>query len=234
MSLRINLYGWSTDAFKKVLGSGNVDVLMKAEEKLATFLQEPQLSHGMTWLRTLIHKGYPMREQRGPVTVPEDGGPVTLRMETETHVFVVHAVGQAIAGTGDLDLSLESSNWKHQAILALRQEILACRFLDKYPRSREFWGWGHGLLHGTPLFGDDFRTEWSFYAIFQNGELKDVAELLRAAIAFERKLPEGILEEARKRMAVGLSKDGKQFAGELAGWFERIQETGRDAFILWR
>src|SRR5581483_5895011 len=53
-------------------------------------LHEPELSRGKAWLTTLIETGYPLRRDRQPPPEPAGGGLLTVQMETEVHVFVVH------------------------------------------------------------------------------------------------------------------------------------------------
>jgi hypothetical protein len=89
------------------------------------------------------------------------------------------------------------------------------------------------LSNGSPLFGDDFRTHWSYYSIFTNQELAGIIPVFQAAAAFQRPLPEGYPEQVTKTMKTGLSESGKQFIGDLVLWFGQIHQAGQDAFILW-
>jgi len=89
------------------------------------------------------------------------------------------------------------------------------------------------LSNGSPLFGDDFRTEWSFYTLFSNQELATMIPVFQAAADFKRPLPEGYPEELTKKMVTGLSEGGKDFVADLINWFGQIQRAGQDAFILW-
>ena len=56
-----------------------------------------------------------------------------------------------------------------------------------------------GLSNGTPLFGDDFRTEWSYYTLFTNSDLAAMIPVFKAAADFRRTLPEGYPEELTNR-----------------------------------
>jgi hypothetical protein len=89
------------------------------------------------------------------------------------------------------------------------------------------------LGNGFPLFGDDFRTEWSFYTFFRNQELAAMVPVFQAAAAFQRPLPQGLPPEEAQKMKTGLSESGKEFIGDLIEWFDQIHRAGQDAFILW-
>ncbi len=89
------------------------------------------------------------------------------------------------------------------------------------------------LSNGTPLFGDDFRTDWSFYTLFSNSDLETMIPVFQAAADFKRILPEGHPGELTKRMAMSLSDAGREFALDLIKWFGQIQQSGQDVFILW-
>src|SRR5215469_6663797 len=111
MSLRMNLYGWSFTAFRNTIGSGDEALLQKATAQLNEALKEPHLSRGVAWLRTLIQKGYPLREEPAPFLPREDGGLVSVLAETETHAVVVDAIKMAIAQPDHLNLVVRSSTW---------------------------------------------------------------------------------------------------------------------------
>jgi hypothetical protein len=83
------------------------------------------------------------------------------------------------------------------------------------------------------LFGDDFRTEWSFYTLFSNRELATMIPVFQAAADFRRTLPKDYPEELTKKMATGLSDASKEFVLDLIKWFGQIQQAGQDAFIFW-
>ena len=71
MSLRMNLYGWSFQSFRDVLGSRNSSVLDAAMAVLAeTVRDESALNHSKAWLRTLIETGFPMYSEREPSPTP--------------------------------------------------------------------------------------------------------------------------------------------------------------------
>jgi hypothetical protein len=89
------------------------------------------------------------------------------------------------------------------------------------------------LSNGSPIFGDEFRTQWSFYTLFSKQELTAMVPVFHAAVEYKRPLPEGYPEEHTKKMATGLPEGAKQFAGDLIKWFSAIQRAGQDAFILW-
>src|SRR5262245_2570382 len=166
----MNLYGWRFDDFKRALGSKNGAVLKAAKGRLSECLEEPHLSRGIAWLTTLIEKGFPLRQDRQPPSEPDGGGLLTVQMEGEMHAFVVYGIFRAIAHDDYLDLASESSSWKHQAVASLYNELAACDFARFGKCPIEYYGWMSALSTGSPIFGDDFRTKWSFYSLFSNQE----------------------------------------------------------------
>lgn len=89
------------------------------------------------------------------------------------------------------------------------------------------------LSNGSPLFGDDFCTEWPFYTLFSNQELAAMIPVFQAAADFKRLLPEGYPEEPTDKLRASLSDSGKAFIEDLIKWFGQIQRAGQDALILW-
>jgi hypothetical protein len=230
----MNLYGWSMPAFRQALGSKDSAVLEKATARLSeTLPKEPGLSRAKAWLRTLIENGFPLQQDREPASDPADGGLLTVQMETEVHVFAIYCLARAIARNEHLDLASESSHWAHSAVRSLYQELASCGFTRSKSCSVQFFSWMSSLSNGSPMFGDDFRTEWSFYTLFSNQDLVAMTPVLQAAADFKRALPEGYPEELTKKMLTGLSDGSKEFVGELLKWFGQIQRAGQDAFILW-
>jgi hypothetical protein len=230
----MNLYGWRLSSFVQVLGSKDSAVLEAATARLQEALpQEPALSKARAWLRTLIENGFPLRQDREPPSEPADGGLLTVRMETELHVTVVSCLVRAIARPDDLNLAGESSDWAHPAAGSLYQESSSCGFTRSENCPVQYHSWMLRLIEGSPLFGDDFRTDWSFYAFFTNEELAALLPVFCAAADFQRPLPKGYSEEALKKMRTGLSDGGKEFIGDLIEWFGQIQQAGQDTFILW-
>lgn len=234
MSLRMNLYGSSLSSFVAVLGSNDATVLEKAMARLSELLsKEPELSKSKAWLRTLIERGCPLQEDREPPSEPDDGGLMTVQIETEVHMCAVYSLVRAIARPDDLDLSGESDSWAHPAVGSLYNELSACGFTGSKECPTKYHSWMMNLSNGTPLFGDDFWTQWSFYTWIKNVELAEMLPVFRTAAQFERPLPEGYSEEAAKKMLTRLSKGGQHFIGDLINWFSQIQQAGQDAFIYW-
>jgi hypothetical protein len=229
----MNLYGWSFDSFTQVLGSKNGAVLEAATARLSECLDEPNLSTAKAWLTTLVETGFPLRRDRQPPPEPAGGGLLNVQMETEAHVFVVHSIARAIAHEDDLDLAGESSNWKHPAVGSLYNELAACDFKRSGKCPAEYFTWMWKLSNGSPIFGDDFHTEWSFYSWFANQELAAMVPVFQTAEQFKRSLPENLAEDYRAKMRTSLSEGGKHFIADLIKWFSAIQRTGQDAFILW-
>jgi hypothetical protein len=230
----MNLYGWSLPAFKLVLGSKDSAVLEKATALISkTLPNEPAQSKAKAWLRTLIENGHPLRQEREQSSELADGGLLTVQMETEVHVFAVYSLARAIARDDHLDLAGDSSHWAHPGVGALYRELASCGFTKSKSCGVQYFSWMSSLSNGSPLFGDDFRTPWSFYTLFSNLDLAAMIPVLQAAADFRRALPEGYPEELTKKMATGLSEDGKAFVLDLIKWFGKIRQAGQDAFILW-
>jgi hypothetical protein len=230
----MNLYGWRLSSFTQVLGSKDSALLEAATARLENALpQESALSKAKAWLRTLIDSGFLLQRDRPPPAQPADGGLLTLHMETEVHVAVVHCLSRAIARADDLDLAGESSNWAHPCVGSLHNELASCGFTRSKDCCTQYFSWMSRLDEGSPLFGDNFRTNWEFYTWFTNEELAAMIPVFRAAADFTRPLPAGYSEEALKKVRTGLSEAGKKFIGDLITWLGRIQQAGQDAFILW-
>ena len=230
----MNLYGWSLPSFAQVLGSKDSAVLEDATARLCeTLPNEPGLSKAKAWLQTLIESGFPLRQDREMPSEPADGGLLTVRMETEVHVFAIYCLVRAIARNDHLDLATESSNWAHPAVGSLYQDLSSCGFTRSESCCVQYFSWMSRLSNGSPLFGDDFRTEWSSYTFFSNQELADMIPVFQAAADFRRPLPEGYPEELTTKMMTGLSEGGKEFVADLIKWFDQIQRSGQDAFLLW-
>ena len=234
MSLRMNLYGWNRSSFTNILGSKDSVVLDAASSFLSEILQEePAISKAKAWLRILIESGFPLRQVREPPSEPTDGGLLTMQMETEVHVFAVHSIARSIARGNYLDLVGDSSHWGHAAVRSLYDELQSCGFTRSKSSPAQLHSWMLTMSNGSPLFGDDFRTEWSFYSLFDNEELAAMIPVLQSALDFNRPVPEDYSDELAKTIVTSLSKQCKEFVSALIEWFGRIQRAGQDAFILW-
>jgi hypothetical protein len=230
----MNLYGWSIQAFRDVLGSKDPSVLKAATEHLTESVRdEAALARSTAWLQTLIQNGFPLRYERGPRPEPTDGGLVTVQMETQTHVYAVNSLVRAIRRDDFLDLSSDSSNWKHPSVGALYRELSGCGFARSRQCCPDYFNWMSKLSNGSPLFGDDFRTEWSYYMFFINEDLAAMIPVFQAAADFKRPIPQGMPAEVASTFQISLSESGKEFIGNLIKWFTRLQQSGQDAFILW-
>lgn len=234
MSLRMNLYGWDEAAFEQAIGSNDSNLLTKATALLTNaYKAGPALSQALGWLRTLIENGSPLRRERGPSPPPDDGGLLTVLMETESHVLATYCLSRAIASECHLDLASESSHWSHPMVGVLYRELVSCGFTKSRNCVTQFFALMSGLSNGTPLFGDEFHTEWAFYGVFSRGDLPKMVSVLKAAVEFQRTLPRDYPESLAKTTATGLSEDCKVFAAELATWLGKIEQAGQDAFFLW-
>jgi hypothetical protein len=234
VSLRINLYGWDFQRFRNLLGSGNSDALRVATDIFVESQKlESNVALGKAWLQTLIEKGFPLNQERDPPRVLSDGRLVTVQMETEVHAFVVYSIIRSINPDQYLDLSDESSIWKHQGVSALYNELAECGFHRTRDCPIELHTWMGKLIHGSPLFGDDFQTEWAFYTFFGNHDLAGIISGFRKAIAFERSIPEDYPDHLRNEIKTRLSEPSRKFAEKLCEWFDRVRLTGQDLFIFW-
>jgi hypothetical protein len=230
----MNLYGWSMPSFTRVLGSKDPAVLDAAATRLSESLRhELARFKAVAWLRTLVNDGFPLREDRGPPAEATEGGLLAVQMETEAHAIVAYSIVRAIARPEHLDLAGESSNWTHAAVGSLYRELASCGFTKSKQCPAQYFTWMSKLSGGSPLFGDDFRSDWSFYSWFSNQELAAVVSVLQAAAEFKRPLPPGLPEAVAQRTPAELSESGKEFVGDLVGWFGQIQRVEQDAFILW-
>ena len=230
----MNLYGWSLPSFTRVLGSKDPAVFDAAAGCLSESLErEPARTKGAVWLRTLVNVGYPLREDRGPPAELADGGLLTMQMETEAHAVVVYSVMRAIARPEHIDFAGQSSNWTHAAVGSLYRELASCGFTKSKQCPPQYFTWMAKLSGGSPLFGDDFRSDWTFYSWLSNQELVSFVSVLRAAAEFKRALPPGMPEALAQRTPTELSESGKEFVGNLIRWFGQLQQASQDAFILW-
>jgi hypothetical protein len=235
----MGVYASSLSSFTKVLGSKDFKVLKAASARLTEiFSDEAARTRALAWLRTLVQDGFPLKRDREPVSEPADGGLLTMRMETEAHLPVVYCIVEAISTDGLTNLG--EKGWGHPAVSSLFNELRACGFTDSMPflRSREFitnyYRWMHMLSNGTPLFGDDFRSSWSYYTWFTNKELANIIPVFRAAAKFRRPpLSSNMPNRLKRKMMMHLSKGGKEFIGDLIKWFGQIQKARKDAFIYW-
>jgi hypothetical protein len=194
---------------------------------------ETTLAKARRWLSTLIENGFPLSEQQDPVSEPDDGGLLVVRMETEVHVAVVDSIARAIRREEYLDFAIESSTWAHPIVGAVYQELSACHFTRSEQCSMDYFDAMTRLSNGSPLFGDDFKSQWSFYTFFTNAELQAIIPVFGAAIDFKRELPNFIPDDARGQYRTSLSSGSRDFLSDLTKWFKQIQQAKQDTFILW-
>jgi hypothetical protein len=235
----MHLYGWSFGSFLDALGSKNAAVLSAATALLSEAIDNGATrARGQAWLKTLIETGFPLAKDRKPSPQPDGGGLMTMLVETEAHVFAIHSLVRAIARGNDLNLSEESQSWTHPAVSGLYNELASLGFSRPTNNDPKRWfldyiRWMSGLSNGTPLFGDDFRSEWSFYTCFNNPDLAAMIPVLQAATEFQKRLPDDMPEEVRREYKTSLSEGSKAFVTAFTKWLTQIQQAGQDAFILW-
>jgi hypothetical protein len=146
----MNIYGWHFQDFRNLLGSNNSQVLKKATEILVESATEDyDPSKAKAWIRLLIEKGFTFREDRERPTEPVNGGLLTMRMETETHVSALYAIAKALAGEDAMDLSSESDTWKHPCIMSLYKDLGDCGFTLTEQGLRDLTNWILKLNHGS-------------------------------------------------------------------------------------
>jgi hypothetical protein len=234
MALRMNLYGCKLQSLIDAVGGNDYSIIESATKCLAdVFHNDADFLKAKAWLRTLIYEGCPLRDSRQLPAVADDGGRLLSRMETEIHAFVVYAIVRSIARPEDHDFSSESSSWHHSAISALYDDLSTCGFTRSRQCPIRFHGWISAMSNGTPLFGDDFRTEWSFYSLLKNNDLSGLLAAFYVAMNYEREIPEMLPVEARVGLATRLSEAGRSLMADLSNWFTKIHEDGQDAFIFW-
>jgi hypothetical protein len=235
MSLRMNLYGWKLQEFIDVIGSKSAKVLETASAHLAEKFKgrsdHADLPKAIAWLRTLINEGHPLRQDRERPTVGADGDLVVMHMEAGIHVAVINSLVVTLRREEFLNPAFDS--WSQGISSAIHKELRVCGFIGSSQCSVEFLQALWRLDGGTPLFGDDFCTGWEYYSIIENDQIAALVTSFEAALRFERILPDGIPEEARKRLRTRLSDDVREFLGNLIGWFGQIHQAGQDAFITW-
>ncbi|WP_422923181.1 hypothetical protein [Singulisphaera sp. PoT] len=234
MALRMNLQGWSLEGFKQTIGSKDSALLEKAEALISDALtSEPAHSKAQAWLRRLVMDGFPLRQDREAPSVPDDGRLLTVQMETEPHIVTMCCLAHAIARDDHLDLTIESSHCPYGAIGELYRELAECGFSKTKQCGIPYFTWMNGLIQGTPMFGDAFRTDWSFYTFFSNDDLAAMIPVFQRGAEFRRALPEGYPDELAKKMVIGLTDSGRTLILELIKWFGQIQQDGQDALIVW-
>jgi hypothetical protein len=116
-------------------------------------------------------------------------------------------------------------SWSQGISSAIHNELRACGFIGSSQCSVEFLQALWRLDGGTPLFGDDFCTGWEYYSIIENDQIAALVTSFEAALRFERILPDGIPEEARKRLRTRFSDDVRKFLGDLIGWLGQIHQS---------
>jgi hypothetical protein len=234
MSLRPNVFGWSFQGLKQVLRSKDAEVLRQASLMItAARLETLDQQRALTWLRTLIDDGLSLRSERPRPSLGDDGGLLTVQVETEFHALVVISLVQTIAHKQELNWTEDSSDWKHEGISAVWNEATACRFTGSDKCALHFFKGMAALSRGTPLFGDDLRSDWSLYTYMLHADLAGFIAGLRAVESFERRLPTDIPEKYRKELPTSLSDNAKLFVHKLSEWFSRIEQAGQDFFVMW-
>lgn len=234
MALRMNLYGCRLESLTELLGSKDSAVSADASERLAKAIRnEDDLAMAKAWLGRLIDRGYPLRESRPSIQAPESGELLVAHLETELHALALSSLVEATLDRGGRDYSVESSHWHHSSIDALYNDLARCGFTRSRDCPVRLHEWISSLSNGTPLFGDDFRSEWSFYSILRNDDLAGLLDVFRAAVEFTRELAEEVPHELRSTIQVRLSHEGRSFITDLSKWFSQIHQARQDAFILW-
>lgn len=234
MALRMNLYGCQISAIHEAVGSKSDTLLEAASAQVAdTLNEESARAKAIAWLETLIQTGHPLNSARPHPSVPEDGSLLVSHVETEIHVCALHCLIQGIQRDDWLDLSGQSSHWHHSAISALYNDLAACGFTKSTECPMELFRCLESLNHGTPLFGDDFRTDWSYYSLLPTNEVVGFIQALKVAVEFKRSIPDFIPEHLRETMVISLTDEAREFVTELSGWLRQIADSGQDAYILW-
>lgn len=237
MSLRLNLYGCHIAAVLEAVGSQSAAVLQSAcghlGETISTTRGEDALKTATAWLTTLVQSGCPLASDRPQPSVSSDGGLLETHMETEVHVLALHSLIFSLRDDGWRDFSGESSMWHAGALGSLQRELRACGFTKSAECPPEFHQGMQRLIHGTPLFGDDFRSDWSTYCLLPGNMLPGFCETLQAAMNYEDSVPDYVPAEVRSTMTLRLSDNARRFVTEFSSWLQQISDAGQDAYILY-
>ncbi|MCR9231397.1 MAG: hypothetical protein NXI29_10325 [bacterium] len=234
MSLRMNLYGCDLHAILNALGSQNQKLLEQACEQLSQVLDAgPECDKVQGWIQTLIETGPTLRLNRPVPEVPQSGDLLTCQMETELHVVGLDCLVKALRKEEHLNLAGESSFWNHGIISDLQQELSGCQFKPGNVDLLMYFNYFTVLSQGTPLFGDDFRSRWSYYTIIPHSELNDLLVVLQEALAYERSLPETMPEELRQHTPTQLTDEMASFVKEFLGWLTQLEQHEQDLYLLW-
>ena len=234
MALRMNLYGCSLVAIYEAIGS-NSEVLLASASMMVTDLlrDDSERDNAIKWLGTLIQYGYPLKGVRSKPSAPEDGSLLVAHFETEAHILALHCLIQSIRKDNWGDLSERSSHWHRTAISALYKNLATCGCLKSSDCPTALFRCIEVLGNGSPLFGDDFYTDWSYYALIPQQDLIDFVRGLEFAITYAGPFSNDISRHTSDAAVTQLSDDGREFVNELSSWFTEIANLNQDAYVFW-
>lgn len=158
MSLRPELSGFSLEALKSQLGTGDEEMVSAVREELRVMVDfdDPQeFDRAVRVIERAVFDG-----------IPFEG----LDVEGEPHV--VAAI--ALAHHGQDHLPTESNVWKMEALEELS------RTLEGTLPPEAAANLGH-LLDGRPIFGRGIETDWNYYAFLTAGEVRALRKGLEDA-----------------------------------------------------
>lgn len=235
MSLRMNLYGCDFDALKATIMSGDEDLLQRASGRLDEIFKDSEWARELSgkWLEKLIKHGCPLKESHDNLAVPEDGGLLVSQLEAETHVFAIHSIFESLKNDTWLNLSGPSSNYTPTAVRRLYRELDDCEFLSSDQCPEQLANCLVSISTGTPLFGDGFHTNWSYYCFLENQKLLEMQRGLEAALTHKKFIPDYVPEEVKKDYFLELSEGGRKFTNELLNWLGSLTEADQDLYIIW-
>lgn len=234
MALRMNIYGCNIQAIKDILGSKNTVILDAVIKNLVDVFHNKDDHHkALAWLNTLINDGFTLKSERESPTVQSDGGLLIHLLETEVHITVINRIMHVLRDDRSIDLTTHSSHYHYSAMTELYRELRLCGFTSSRECPKYFYKLMFALLHGSPLFGDNFHSDWSFYAFLTNQELSQLTSVLNKAKQFERSISKELPEEIRVARKTCLSNMGISFVNDLIEWFSQIHKAGQDAYLLW-
>ena len=234
MSLRMNLYSFELSSLIELLSSGEQGILAAAHENVEASLRAPDdRERAKLWVSRLVRDGVLLARDREPPSTPSDGDLLVSRLETELHVVGLFALIRAMTNPQALDLAVESSSWTRETLGAVIGEMRECGFLGSAECPRVLRESLAALDSGTPLFGDGFRTDWSYYSILQHAVLGETIAALERACAYRRPIPAYVPESVRKSVKAELSEAGRALVQELRGWLGKVMSAGHDALVLW-
>ena len=195
MSCRINIAGFDLRKMRTLIGSRSptlIDELCAAFDK--SWSDAETKADGYAIIERAVMEGTPFPD---------------LQIETE-----IHATAACMFARHDQNMhALMSSTWNAQAFGELLRELPK----KLPPLVRVFL---RAMRDGTPLFGQEIRSSWSYYAYFAHAK---VQAFHTALVDFQTEHPRFTGQD----FCYG-------FLDELVDWLRQINEAKRDLwYVAW-